>query len=93
MELFNDNIIVKELQDDALMVNGTAVMYDQDSPYMFCEVICLSDEASKYISKDDVLVIKRYAKEEYLPGQYFVSFKDVRGKMTLDEYNKMCLVD
>ena len=42
------------------------------------------------ITKDD---IKRYAKEEYLPGQYFISFKDVRGKMTLDEYNKMCLVD
>ena len=91
--LFNDNILVNELQDD-LVANGTVVRYDPDSPYMFSEVLVVSNEANeKGINVGDVVVIKRYAKEEYLPGQYFVSFKDVRGKMTLDEYNKMCLVD
>ena len=92
MELLNDNILVTELQDD-LFVNGTAVVYDQDSPYMFCAVLGLSDDAKQYFTNDDILVIKRYAKEEYLPGQYFISLKDVRGKMSKETYSKMCQLD
>ena len=70
MELLNDNILVTELQDD-LFVNGTAVVYDQDSPYMFCAVLGLSEDAR----------------------QYFISLKDVRGKMSKETYSKMCQLD
>ena len=66
--LFNDNILVNELQDD-LVANGTVVRYDPDSPYMFSEVLVVSNEANeKGINVGDVVVIKRYAKEEYLHG-------------------------
>lgn len=87
MKLLNDNILVSELQDDILQ--GTVVRYDADNPYMFCKVLNLSDKAKEYFDENDVLVIKRYAKEEYLPGQYFVSLQDVRCKMSEDEYNNM----
>lgn len=85
--LYNDNILVEELQDD-LMISGTMLRYDQDSPYMFCRVLSVSDEArDKGISLENVLVIKRYAKEEYLPGQYFISYKDVRGSILKEDYD------
>lgn len=92
MYLLNDNILVTELQDD-LAVNGTFVRYDSDSPYMFCAILALSDEAKKLFNDEDILVIKRYAKEEYLPGQYFISLKDVRGKMTKETYSKLCVIN
>ena len=38
------------------------------------------------ITKDD---IKRYAKEEYLPGYYFVSYKDIRGTLPMSTYEEM----
>lgn len=89
INLYNDNIIVTELQDD-LKFNGTVVMYDSDSPYMFCKVECVSVSAKDNgINPGEVLVIKRYAKEEYLPGTYFISYKDIRGSMSLDDYNEM----
>ena len=44
--LFNDNILVNELQDD-LVANGTVVRYDSDSPYMFSEVLVVSNEANE----------------------------------------------
>ena len=88
INLYGDNILVSELTDD-LFINGLLVMYDKDNPYMFCKVEALSYEADKTISKNDILVIKRYAKEEYLPGYYFVSLKDVRGSITSSEYNKL----
>ena len=65
MILLNDNILVSELQDD-LMYNGTVVRYDSDNPYMICHVEEVSDEA-KNVSVGNIIVIKRYAKEEYLP--------------------------
>ena len=87
--LYNDNIVVSELQDD-LVFNGTVVMYDADSPYMFAEVMNASKSAKDNgICQGDVLVIKRYAKEEYLPGTYFVSYKDIRGTMTKEDYNEL----
>lgn len=87
IKLINDNILVTELEDD-LMVNGVVTMYDSDSPYMFCKVISASDEAIKTIGlMTDVIIIKRYAKEEFLPGYYFVSSKDVRGTLKITEYS------
>ena len=91
MILLNDNILVSELQDD-LMYNGTVVRYDSDNPYMICRVEEVSNEA-KNVSVGNIIVIKRYAKEEYLPGQYFISLKDVRGKMSKETYSKMCQLD
>lgn len=88
IKLFNDNILVTELSDD-LVVNGVVSMYDSDNPYMFCKIVALSDEASVNIDINDILVIKRYAKEEYLPGYYFISYKDVRGSLTEEEYNSL----
>ena len=75
----NDNIIVKEIYED-IIINGVLTSYDEDSPYMFCEVVNLSQEASDNlsISIGDILVIKRYAKEEFITGLYFISWKDVR---------------
>ena len=52
-----------------------------------------NEDAKKYFTNDNILVIKRYAKEEYLPGQYFISLKDVRGKMSKEAYSKMCQLD
>lgn len=88
MRLLGDNILVSELQDD-LLYNGTVVRYDQDNPYMFCKILCLSDTASDIFSLEDVIIIKRYAKEEYLPGTYFISLKDVRGTLSYGEYLKL----
>ena len=85
MTLLGDNLLVSELQDD-LLFNGTVVRYDQDNPYMFCKILNMSEEASKLFNLEDVVVIKRYAKEEYLPGTYFISFKDVRGTLSMKEY-------
>lgn len=75
----NDIIMVSEIQEN-LRHNGIVLGYDTDSPYMFCRVISYSDKANKElnIEKDDIMVIKRYAKEEYLPGLYFISYQDVR---------------
>ena len=87
--LFNDNILVNELQDD-LVANGTVVRYDPDSPYMFSEGLVVSNEANeKGINVGDVVVIKRYAKEEYLPGYYFISYKDIRGTLPMSTYEEM----
>lgn len=89
LHLFNDNILITELQDD-IITNGVITKYDPDSPYMFCEVQQISDDAKQNnINEGDILVIKRYAKEEYLPGSYFISFKDVRGSISRDDYNKL----
>lgn len=88
VKLFNDNILVSELQDD-MLINGVMTRYDSDSPYMFCEVEAVSDEALNYVNVGDILIIKRYAKEEYLSGYYFISFKDVRGCIPKEDYDKM----
>ena len=57
--LFNDNILVNELQDD-VVANGTVVRYDPDSPYMFSEVLVVSNEAhekgSHHLGNDDAYV-------------------------------------
>lgn len=87
IHLFNDNILVSEATDD-LLVNGVVARYDSDNPYMFCKVENMSDEIDEDI-QDKILIIKRYAKEEYLPGYYFVSLKDVRGYLTQEDYNKL----
>lgn len=88
--LLYENILVSELTDD-LEVDGVPLMYDSDNPYMFCNIVNMSPEAYKQLgcSYDDVLVIKRYAKEEYLPGYYFISSKDVRGIIQREKYTSM----
>lgn len=87
--LYNDNILVEELQDD-LILKGALLRYDPDSPYMFCNTIAVSTNAHDMgINVGDILVIKRYAKEEYLPGQYFISYKDVRGTIPLEDYDSI----
>ena len=55
-------------------------------------IVCRAYNIPLY-NTNDILVIKRYAKEEYLPGQYFISLKDVRGKMSKEAYSKMCQLD
>ena len=87
IELLNDNILVEELTDD-LSVNGVVVAYDSDSPYMFCRVINKSTSITDVVV-GDVLVIKRYAKEEFLPGYYFISVKDVRCVIDEDFYKSL----
>ena len=95
MRLLYENMLVSELEDDLLMSNGVVTSYDSDSPYMFCEIKNISEQAMYDLGLDEdtvkttVLVIKRYAKEEYISGTYFVSSKDIRGVLTRDEYNKM----
>ena len=89
IDLFNDNVLVEELQDD-LLINGVVLRYDSDSPYMFCEVISSSQNAKENkVNPGDILVIKRYAKEEYLPGQYFISYKDIRGSILKADYESI----
>ena len=92
MILQGDNILVRELQDD-LKINGVVSIYDGDNPYMFCEILNASDEAKSNLKLEDitksVLVIKRYAKEEYIGDTYFISYKDVRAILNIDDYNKM----
>lgn len=90
MRMHNGNILVKEIIDD-IKVNGVMTSYDVDNPYMFCEIIKISDEAVENLLCDanDILVIKRHAKEEFVSGLYFIHWKDVRCAMSSDEYNKM----
>ena len=68
-------------------------MYDSDSPYMFCRIVEMSDEANSLFNKDSILIIKRYAKEEYISGYYFISLKDVRGFMSEEEYKSVYHID
>ena len=86
----NDNIIVKEIYDD-IKVNGILTAYDEDSPYMFCEVVdfSLASAGTLGINKGDVLVIKRYAKEEFITGLYFISWKDVRCVISKESFEKL----
>ena len=79
--LNEDNLLVEELNDD-IVFNGIRTMYDPDNPYMFCRVVASSGDRYK---KDDIIVIKRYAKEEFISGYYFISPKDVRTKVNYYE--------
>ena len=45
MRLLYENILVSELEDDLLMSNGVVTSYDSDSPYMFCEIKNISEQA------------------------------------------------
>lgn len=83
--LKNDNIIVSELCDD-LTYRGVVTVYDSDSPYMFCKVEM--DSPFGY-SRGDIVVIKRYAKEEFISGLYFISPKDVRCLVPERVYSSM----
>ena len=88
--VLNDNIIVKELYDD-IPVNGVMTSYDSDSPFMFCKILGISEQAkiNLNLDGDEILVIKRYGKEEYLSGLFFISWKDVRCSISSREYEKM----
>ncbi len=85
IEMCNDTIIVTELAED-LFVDGVFARYDSEDPYMFCRVYktCTLD-----LNVGDIIVIRRYAKEEFLPGYYFVSIKDIRCKYSEEEYEKL----
>ena len=85
----NDNILVKE-KDADIKINGIVQFNDGDSPYMFCEVLEVSPEIVLDIKKGDILVIRRYGKEEFIGGIYFVSYKDVRCIIEQEEFNKLC---
>lgn len=86
----NDNIVVKEIYDD-IKINGILTAYDEDSPYMFCEVVDFSLDAVSALkfNKGDILVIKRYAKEEFITGLYFISWKDVRCVISKESFEKL----
>lgn len=93
MILQGGNILVKELQDD-LVINGVVSRYDSDNPYMFCEILNISEESRTEMKlekdiKDVVLVIKRYAKEEYIGDSYFISYKDVRAIIDKEDYDSL----
>lgn len=87
IDVLNDNIMVKELYDD-FKVNEVLNAYDEDAPYMICEIVGISEEAKEKLELDteDILVIKRYAKEEFVSGLYFISWKDVRAKISKEKY-------
>lgn len=84
IELINNNIIVSELCDD-LIINNVPVMYDSDSPYMICTVVKSGDSL---VEENSIVVIKRYTKEAFLPGYYFISLNDVRGIISRESYEK-----
>ena len=85
LKMLNSNILVTELTDD-LMVNGVVTIYDQDNPYMIAKVVN-RDNLTHTVDVGDIVVIKRYAKEEFLPGYYFISDKDVRCIISKEQYN------
>ena len=87
VEMLNDNVLVTELTDD-LMVNGVATMYDSEAPYMFCSVV---KSVTGVFDEGTVLVIRRYAKEEFLPGYYFISEKDIRCVVPEEVYNNLVI--
>lgn len=92
MLLEGSNILVEELCDD-IVSGGITTRYDMDSPYMFCKIIAISDEAQEELAildpKESILVIKRYAKEEFIDKTYFVDSKDVRVVIDSDTYGKI----
>ena len=83
VQLENNNIIVKELYDD-IKINGIMQSYDQDSPFMFCSVVCSDD-----YDEGEILVVKRYAKEEFVSGLFFVHNDDVRLSLSQEDYDKI----
>ena len=93
MLLEGKNIIVEELCDD-IVCDGIVTRYDPDSPYMFCKILLISEEAQKDLGiinfkEENILVIKRYAKEEFIDKTYFIDSKDVRAVIDNDTYNKI----
>lgn len=90
INMLNCNILVSEITEE-ILVNGVMTIYDSESPYMFCKIIKMSDEARKELNllDNDILVIKRYAKEEFISGLYFISWKDVRCKISEDDFKNV----
>lgn len=93
MRLEGNNILVEELCD-SFTSGGIVTRYDTDSPYMFCRILLMSEEAQKDLGildteLDSILVIKRYSKEEFIDQTYFVDSKDVRAVIDKETYNKM----
>lgn len=90
MLLEGTNILVTELIDN-ITIDGIVTRHDYDSPYMFCKVLLMSDDARKELGilDESVIVIKRYAKEEFIDDTYFVDVKDVRLVIDDDTYNKI----
>jgi hypothetical protein len=87
VKLKNKNIIVSELTDD-LYVDNIVLMYDDESPYMFCKVKSV-DSSITDIEVGDILVVRRYAKEEFISNLYFVAEQDVRCIIKEEEYERL----
>jgi hypothetical protein len=51
MKLLNDNILVTEIVKD-LKVGSIVMNQDDSTAYMFCKVVCISDEALDFICKE-----------------------------------------
>jgi hypothetical protein len=51
MKLLNDNILVTEIVKD-LKVGSIIMNQDDSTAYMFCKVVCISDEALDFICKE-----------------------------------------
>lgn len=90
MTLEGNNILVEELIDD-INIGGITTRHDYDSPYMFCKVLLISDEAKEILGLLDetILVIKRYAKEEFIDHTFFVDAKDVRAIISDNTYKNI----
>ena len=80
VKLKNKNIIVSELTDD-LYVDNIVLMYDDESPYMFCKVKSV-DSSITDIEPGDILVVRRYAKEEFISKDQ--SQNNTRGQQWLE---------
>ena len=88
--LLNGNILVEEIYDD-IKIDNIVTAYDGDSFSMFCRVISLDNtvEAELDIHIGDVVVIKRYAKEEFIGDYFFISSKDVRCVINENNYREL----
>ena len=92
MLIEGSNLLVEELCDD-IVSGGITTRYDSDSPYMFCKILLISEESQGDLGilnpSQSILVIKRYAKEEFIDKTYFIDSKDVRLVIDIDTYNKI----
>ena len=78
-------MVAEEAMYDLMESNTHSKIYDEWKDANDEEELIIT---KKYLS-NIVLVIKRYAKEEFLPGYYFISSKDVRCVLDVDDYNTL----
>lgn len=97
MALLNNYIKVKELTNN-LLINDILEKYDDTSPYMFAEIIDMSQEVASLLSSKtglevhqlwnkSVIVVKRVTKVKGFLG-YYVQVSDLIEVINRETYNK-----